>query len=80
MSFTVKRRILNAVAVVFLIALFAFRRFLTETELGITILVVFLIGYLILALVWWRCPHCNSYLRKLSPFATYCPYCGNKLE
>lgn len=80
MSFTVKRRILNAVAVVFLIALFAFRHFLTETKPGGAILAVFLIGYLILALVWWRCPHCNSYLRKLPLFATHCPYCGNELK
>ena len=80
MSFLVKRRILNAIAIVFVIALLAFRRFFTETELGIALLVLFLIGYFILTLVWWRCPHCNAYLRKLPPFATHCPYCGNEFK
>ena len=80
MRFVVKRRILNSLALLFLVALLAFRRFLTETNIGVTILVAFLIAYLLLSLVWWRCPHCNSYLRKLPLFATHCPYCGNELE
>ncbi len=80
MPFNVKRRILNILAVVLAAALLLFRRFFVETALGAFCLIVFIIVYFILTLRWWRCPHCDSYLRKLSLFASYCPYCGNKLE
>ena len=80
MPFIIKRRILNALAFLLVIALLFFRDFLLETPLGVFLLVVYVIAYAILTLVWWRCPHCNSYLWKLSPFAAYCPHCGEKLE
>ena len=80
MGFVIKRRILNIVAIVFAITMLFFYKFLTETAIGITILISFLAIYFVLTLLWWRCPHCNSYLWKLVPFATHCPYCGNEFE
>ncbi len=80
MPFNVKRRILNILAIALVTALLLFRRFFVETALGAFFLIVFIIIYFILTLRWWRCPHCDSYLWKLSPFASYCPYCGNELE
>lgn len=80
MSFKVKRRILNIIAVIFGLALLLFYKFLTQTEIGVTVLVIFTIVYFILTLKWWRCPHCNTYFWKLPPFAEHCPHCGNKLE
>lgn len=80
MNFTTKRRILNIIAVIFAVVMVLFNKFVSETLLGVTLLMLFVIAYLILSLIWWRCPHCNSYLHKLTPFSTHCPYCGNKLE
>lgn len=80
MDFTVKRRILNTIAVVFVLALFVFFKFFTQTEIGVALLMLFLLAYIILCFIWWRCPHCNSYLWRLTPFAIHCPYCGGEFE
>lgn len=80
MNFTIKRKILNIIGIVFVLALLIFHKYFYETSIGITVSIIFLLAYLILSLIWWRCPHYNSYLWKLSPFATHCPYCGNKFE
>lgn len=80
MRFAIKRRILNIIAIIFILAILIFNKFFTGTAIGITLLILFLLSYFILTLILWRCPHCNSYLWKLAPFATHCPYCGNELE
>lgn len=80
MSFRTKQRILIAVAIGLVLALLLFYRFFTETLIGVLLLVAWFGGYWILNLLWWRCPHCNAYLWKLSTFAEYCPHCGKKLE
>ncbi|MBQ2781212.1 MAG: hypothetical protein IJF42_06630 [Clostridia bacterium] len=80
MSFTGKRRILNVVAVLIVVTIFAFHKFFIETTSGNTVLAAVLLAFLILNFAWWRCPHCHAYLWKLSPFAKHCPYCGKKLE
>lgn len=80
MSFTIKRRILNIIAVVFVVAVLIFYDFFTKTVGGVVFLVLFCLAYFILTLKWWRCPHCDSYLWRLAPFAAHCPYCGNELE
>lgn len=80
MSFTLKRRILNGIAIVLILAILIFRDFFSKTVLGITVLLLWLTVLCVLNLLWWRCPHCNAYLWKLSPFATHCPFCGSKFE
>lgn len=80
MSFTTKKIILFLSALVLVLAIFLFRDFFLDTMLGISLLVLFLVAHLIVTLIWWRCPHCNAYLHKLSMFATHCPFCGEKLE
>lgn len=80
MRFTVKRRILNTIAIIFAISLVLFYDFFTKTGIGVAVLIAFLVASFILTVCWWRCPHCHSYLWKLAPFATHCPYCGNELE
>ena len=80
MSFRTKKIILYTIGGVLITALFLFNGFLTESKLGIGLLVAALVGYVILSLIWWRCPHCGSYLGKLSPFATFCPHCGQELK
>ncbi len=34
-----------------------------------------------LVLVWlfYRCPHCNSYLGRIGTQASFCPHCGKEL-
>lgn len=68
------------VALLFVVSLFFFREFFTKTGWGITILVLFLVAYFVFTLFWWRCPNCQAYLGKLTPFAKHCPYCGGELE
>ena len=80
MKFVVKKSILTIIAVFLILATIIFKNFLTETTIGITVLVVLLLAYFVLTLFWCRCPHCNSYLFKLTPFATHCPFCGNELK
>ena len=42
-----------------------------------------LIGWLILYLAMvhllWRCPHCDGYLGKVNKVPTHCPHCGKEL-
>ena len=80
MNFRTKRNILRIIALIFIIAMFVFFKFFTETTGGITLLILFFIAFYILTLILHRCPHCNSYLWKLAPFATHCPYCGKEFE
>ena len=80
MRFTVKRRISNTIAIIFVVVLFVFNKFFIETAIGITLLIAFLVMFLIWKLLWLRCPHCNSCLLKLPPSASHCPYCGDKFE
>lgn len=80
MKFAIKKSILTIIAVFLILATIIFKNFLTETTIGITVLVVLLLAYFVLTLFWCRCPHCNSYLFKLTPFATHCPFCGNELK
>ncbi len=40
---------------------------------------IYLVG-LIIAVIHFRCPHCNSRLNLNIPKTPYCPYCGNKLD
>ena len=55
LPFKTRRRILNVITAIFTAAMIFFYKFLTKTELGVTILVVFLIAYSVLAYFWWRC-------------------------
>ncbi len=80
MNFTTKRRIIRIIALILIIAMFVFYNFFTESAAGITLLISLLIAFYILTLIWWRCPGCNAYLWKTSPFAKYCPFCGEKFE
>lgn len=80
MNYKTKRRILNVAAILVVLAVLIFRSFFTQTFIGVALLVALLLFYLLLSFKWWRCPHCDTYLGKLSPFATHCPFCGNELE
>lgn len=80
MHFRTKQGILIALAVGLVLALLLFYRFFTETLVGIILLLAWFAGYWILNLIWWRCPHCGTYLHKLGPSAEFCPYCGKELE
>lgn len=80
MSFNEKKWILIILGVVLVLSLVLFQGILLDSAIGIGIVLLLVIGYLVLNWIWWRCPHCNAYLWKLSTFAEYCPYCGEKLE
>lgn len=80
MSFMQKKIILIVLACVWGLATWIFRGFFIETIGGITVSLLFLIAYCILALKWCRCPHCDSVLWRLSIFSAHCPHCGNELE
>lgn len=80
MNFTIKRKILRIIALIFIISMFVFYKFFTETAAGITLLISLFIAFYLFTLLWWRCPNCKSYLWKTSPFAKYCPFCGKKFE
>lgn len=79
MSFS-KIKILNIIFAVILVAYFLMiDRILPLSPITVTILFVLIIADLIFNLKFWRCPHCDRYLRKLPLFAEHCPYCGNEL-
>ena len=80
MSFTTKRILFIATAILCFIALFIFYDFFIKTQIGNTILILFIIVYFISTLIWFRCPHCKAYLWRLVPFAKHCPHCGNELN
>lgn len=80
MKFKTKRIILMILAgiVVAIIAFFADR--IDESPVVLGILAAIFVAYIVLCLIWFRCPHCNTYLRKISVFATHCPFCGKKFD
>ena len=80
MKFKTKRIILLilALVVVAVIGIFADRIDKSPAVLGI--LAAIFVAYIVLCLIWCRCPHCNTYLRKISVFATHCPFCGKKFN
>ncbi len=38
------------------------------------------LGIVIFNLIFWRCPHCHTYLWKVTWMMAYCPYCGASLK
>ena len=80
MSFNTKKFVLIIITVVYVLLFLIFHKFLTNTLIGILILSLSLFAYFVFYLIFWRCPNCNRYLHKQSFFASYCPYCGNKLD
>lgn len=80
MNFSTKRMILNVLAILLCLLLFILLFVFEDRKVGIPISFTLVVGYSILNVIWWRCPHCKTYLGRLSPFATHCPYCGEKLE
>lgn len=80
MNFKIKRILFATTAILYFLALFIFYDFFIKTQIGNTILILFVIVYFILTLIWFRCPNCKSYLWKLTPFTKYCPHCGKELN
>ena len=80
LSFKTRRIILSIITAIFVVAAILFYEFFTTTELGLSILVIFLALFCALLYFWLRCPHCNKFLYKLPMFSKYCPHCGNELE
>jgi hypothetical protein len=80
MSFHKKKWLLMGLGVALVLVLLLLHNILLDSYIGIGIVLFLMIGYLVLNWIWWRCPHCNAYLWKLSTFAEYCPHCGKKLE
>ncbi len=40
-----------------------------------------LVSLVVGELVWWRCPHCGSYLNRVAPPRdNFCPRCGEKID
>lgn len=80
MSFYKKKWLLMGLGVALVLVLLLLHNILLDSYIGIGIVLFLMIGYLVLNWIWWRCPHCGSYLHKLGPGAEYCPHCGKKLE
>ena len=38
------------------------------------------VSHFVILLLFWRCPHCGSWLPGRSLWITYCPHCGKALE
>lgn len=79
MSFGKKKLILSVLGIALAIYFIIVELYL-KTWTALLILVTAAIGYIILDIKWWRCPHCDTYLWRTTPFASYCPHCGNELE
>ena len=80
MSFFTKRIIMFVSALIVVAYGIITYQFLHESTVAIAILIGLLIAYMILCLKWWRCPHCDKYLRKTPVFAKHCPHCGGELK
>ena len=82
MKFRAFRRFLSVAAIV--LCIFAVvAAFIPIETLPIIHILLFLsvIAVAVLEIIFWRCPHCRTYLWKLPLWhAQYCPYCGQYLE
>ena len=80
MRFNLKRNLLRIFAVLLVVFFIIATKFFAESGLFISLLIAALVVYTILAIVWWRCPHCGRYLGRIPPFSSHCPHCGNELD
>lgn len=42
--------------------------------------IVLLVAYMVIKLMFWRCPHCGRLLGRLRLHSEYCYYCEGKIE
>lgn len=84
MKLNTKRRILGIYICVLLILCLALRIAFVGTDFSELIPLIIgtplLIIWLVLVLVWWRCPHCKKLLRVSFRDINYCMHCGESLE
>ncbi|MBR6765826.1 MAG: zinc ribbon domain-containing protein [Clostridia bacterium] len=80
MKFSTKKLIYFAISIAFIAVLLIFRDFLFRTSTGMIILIVLVLAMFGTAFSLLRCPHCGSYLRRMTLFTKFCPYCGKDLD
>lgn len=74
---TVKRVLWGLCALAILLMLLYM---LTKSVVSIISLAAVLLGMLLFERTYWRCPHCGRFLGRLDAKASFCPFCGEKLE
>ncbi len=84
MKLNFKRKALGIALYLYTLALFILKIFFhAETffkQIILPISAVFLVIWIILFIVWWRCPHCNKHLGLSTRDINYCPLCGKELD
>ena len=74
-----KRNRIILLAVLILLVPLAYLAHQLIPALALIPLVGWLILYLAMVHLLWRCPHCDGYLGKVNKVPTHCPHCGKEL-
>ncbi|MBQ2825026.1 MAG: hypothetical protein IJF19_02015 [Clostridia bacterium] len=77
MKYQTKQKILAIIGKVLGVLIILNFLFSPVPEVTSIILLVLLIAYLILVIIWQRCPYCNKSIRFGK--SNYCPHCGKDL-
>ncbi len=77
MKYQLKQKILTIIAIVLNVLIILNFLFSPVPEITSIILLVLLIAYLILVIIWQRCPYCNRFI--FFGKSNYCPHCGKDL-
>lgn len=77
MKYQQKQKILAIIAIVLCELISLNFLFSPIPEITSIILILLLVAYLILVIIWQRCPYCNKFIRFGK--SNYCPHCGKDL-
>lgn len=77
MKYQQKQKILTIIAIVLCVLILLNFLFSPIPEITSIILLVLLVAYLILVIIWQRCPYCNRFI--FFGKSNYCPHCGKDL-
>lgn len=73
------KKIILGVSILLLLLAFMIVNLASVDEIVYVILVPAVLIWLLLYVMWWRCPHCGRGLGRFHFGTHYCPYCGDEL-
>ena len=77
MKYQQKQKILTIIAIVLCVLISLNFLFSPIPEITSIILLVLAVFFLVLVIIWQRCPYCNKFIRFGK--SNYCPHCGKDL-
>ena len=77
MKYQLKQKILFIIGTVLVVLIILNFLFSPVPQITSIILLLLLVAYLILVIIWQRCPYCNKFIRFGN--CNHCPHCGKDL-